>query len=275
MNKYSLIAGCLLLACCNQNNNSKETLKSFSALGSNPHFAHAHQSPDHFVYHGKGNMISFPTSDGLTAGAFEIKAEKSTKNWLFVFHEWWGLNDHIREESEKYFENLEKVNVLALDLYDGKVATNPDSAATFMQAASEDRIRKIIQGAISYVGNKAEIGTIGWCFGGGWSMQASIMIEKLGIGCVVYYGMPESDPMKLAKLANDVLFIWPEQDEWITKEKVDAFTEGMTGANNFFILKTYAADHAFANPSNPRYNKVMADDAFATSIEYLQHRFDF
>lgn len=87
-------------------------------------FREKHEIPLPFTLQEKsGNMISFKTPDGETAQAYELKTAKKTDNYVFVIHEWWGLNDYIKKESQRLAQELGNVNVPALDLYDGKVAT--------------------------------------------------------------------------------------------------------------------------------------------------------
>ena len=130
------------------------------------------------------------------------------------------MNDYIKQESEKIFKTLGYVNVIAIDLYDKKVATNRDSAGKYMQAVKTERATAIIQGALNYAGADADIATIGWCFGGGWSLQASLLAGARARACVMYYGMPEESEEKLSDLQSPVFFVWPEQDKWINKDEI-------------------------------------------------------
>jgi carboxymethylenebutenolidase len=247
--------------------------QSFAMLADDPAFVNAHLAPLPMQKEpGPGKMITFKTKDGSKASAFEVKSPTPTKNVLFVFHEYWGLNDYIKQEAENLQKELGNVNVLALDLYDGKVATDSKVAASYMQAVKEDRARAIIAGAIAHVGKKVSIATIGWCFGGGWSLQSSLMAGKQAIACVIYYGMPEKDVEKLKQLHTDVLGIYGTQDKWLTPEVVAEFEKNMTAAGKKLEIKSYDADHAFANPSNPKFNKEATVDAHAAAMEFLKSR---
>jgi carboxymethylenebutenolidase len=249
--------------------------KDFAALGDDPAFIAAHLAPLPFQKDpGPGKMISFKTKDGKTAHAFEVKAPSPSSKVLFVFHEYWGLNDYIKREAEKLQAELGDVNVLALDLYDGKVATDPKVAVSYMQAVKEDRARAIIAGAISHVGKKAKIGTIGWCYGGGWSLQASLMARKQAQACVMYYGMPEKNVEILKTLNTDVLGIFGKKDQWITPAVVDQFEKSMKEAGKHLEVKSYDADHAFANPSNPKFDKDATEDAHAAAMNFLKKHFE-
>jgi len=125
-------------------------------------------------------------------------------------------------------------------------------------------------GALAYVGKEAKIYTIGWCFGGGWSFQASLLAGKQAAGCVMYYGQPEKDQTKLKALNTDVLFIAATQNQWINKEVVSTFEKDMKSAGKKLTVKNYEADHAFANPSNPKFSKVLAAEAYSQTLAFFR-----
>jgi carboxymethylenebutenolidase len=248
-----------------------ESTETFAILTQDENFVATHLDPKPFTIENPiGKEISFKTKDGSNGHAYEIKAAKPTNNYVLVIHEWWGLNDYIKQESEKIYQTLGNVNVIAIDLYDQKVATVKDSAAKYMQSVQTVRAENIINGVLSHVGKKAKIATIGWCFGGGWSMQTSLLAGKKSKGCVMYYGMPEENIEKIQTLQSPVLFVWPKQDQWINKEMVDQFENNMKIAYKSLTVEAYEADHAFANPSNPKYSKTFADDAFNKAMAFIK-----
>jgi carboxymethylenebutenolidase len=215
-------------------------------------------------------MISFSTPDGQTGSAYEVLSSTPTKNFLIITHEWWGLNDYIKQRADELQKTLGKINVIAVDMYDGKVAATPDSAGKYMKAATNERIMNILKGAIAFAGKDARIFSLGWCFGGGYALQAAIAAGKQGAGCVMYYGMPETDMSKLKSLNCDVLGLFAAQDKWINPDVVKTFQENMEKAGKKLTVKSYNADHAFANPSNPKYDKVSAADANQSAIEFIK-----
>lgn len=218
-----------------------------------------------------GKMIQIKCADSKPANAYLIEAKSKTDNWIFVFQEWWGLNDNIKRHAEELYTALGNVNVVALDMYDGNLATTPDNARKFMQEFKQDRGNAIVQGAIAYAGPKAKIGTIGWCFGGGQSLLASLSATKQAVACVMYYGMPVDDVEKLKTLNCDVLNIWGTKDKFINKEVMDKFAANMKAAGKNLTIKPYDADHAFANPSNANaYNETAAKDAFGHTVTFFK-----
>ncbi|AQG81504.1 dienelactone hydrolase family protein [Spirosoma montaniterrae] len=243
-----------------------------SALAADPNFAMLHANPRSFTYRGAGDMVKFSTPDGQSANGFLLKAKKPSDKWLLVYQEWWGLNDNIKQEAEKYYNDLDNVNVLAVDMYDGKVATQREDAMKYMQAADRNRLQSIMKGAIAYAGPKAQFASVGWCFGGMLSLQSAMLAGKQAKGCVMYYGRPEQDVEKLKTLETDVLGIFGSKDKGITVESVKQFEENMAKAGEKVEIKLYDADHAFANPSNPGFDKVAAEDAYKRSLAYLKNR---
>jgi carboxymethylenebutenolidase len=218
-----------------------------------------------------GKMIKIKTA-GAEANGFVLEAKKKTSNWIFVFQEYWGLNDHIKRQAENLYNDLGNVNVVALDMYDGKIGTTRDEAAKYMQEFKQDRGNEIVKGALEYVGTEAKVGTIGWCFGGGQSMQAALTAGKQATACVIYYGMPEENIVRLKGLNCDVLAIWGTQDGWINKDVTERFEKNMAAAGKKLMVKAYDADHAFANPSNPKHNKDFTADAYKNTVEFFKAR---
>jgi carboxymethylenebutenolidase len=273
MKKIALLF-CLLVSattwsqhsCC-----SISTTQQFAMLSSDNAFMSSHLAPLPFHFSAEnGKMITFKTSDGKLANAYEVKPAKPSGKVLFIIHEWWGLNDYIKQEAAKYQTELGDVTVYALDLYDGKVATTPEEAGKYMGEVKEERAVNILKGAIDFVGKNAQIYTLGWCFGGGWSLQASLLAGKQAAGCVMYYGMPESNLAKLKTLHSDVLGIFAAQDKWITPAVVAEFEKNMKAAGKKLTVKSYDADHAFANPSNPKYNKEFSAQAHTLVLAFFK-----
>jgi carboxymethylenebutenolidase len=244
-----------------------------AALASNPAFVTAHANPLPFHYvSAAGEMIQIDAPDGKKANAFFLKAKKPSNKWLFVYQEWWGLNDYIKHEAETYYNDLKDVNVIALDMYDGQVATKAEDAGKLMQGADKARLGAIMKAAIAYAGPKAEIASVGWCFGGGLSLQSAILEGKQAVGCVMYYGFPEMDVNKLKMLETDVLGLFGSKDGFISMEVLKKFEGAMGQAGEKLTVKTYEADHGFANPSNPHFDKAATEDAYKRALAYLKEK---
>jgi carboxymethylenebutenolidase len=224
------------------------------------------------AFKNKGKMISFKTPDGKKGSGYAIKSKKKTNNYIFVIQEWWGLNDYIKQESDQLSNELENANIIALDMYDGKVADNRDSAMKYMSGVSNERLEAIIKGAMAHAGKDAKIFTIGWCFGGMWSLQASILAGKQGAGCVMYYGRPETNVEKLKKLEADVIGFFGNKDRSPSPEMVDGFIENMKQAGKTLIVHRYDAGHGFANPSNPVFDKEATKDSHEKTIAFFKQR---
>jgi len=239
-------------------------------------FRDIHETPLSYKHKSKvgGKMIQFKTPDQSKANAYFIASKSKSDKWLFVFQEWWGLNDNIKKQADDFYQSLNgAVNVIALDMYDGKLATKPDDAGKYMREAKEERLEAIIKGAVNYAGKKAKITNVGWCFGGGLSLKAAILEGKQAVGCVMYYGMPIKDVEKLRQLNCDVLAHFATE-EWISKTIIEEFAANMKTAGKSLNYSIYEAPHAFANPSNPKYNKPFAEDTYKKSVDYMRKKME-
>jgi carboxymethylenebutenolidase len=219
-----------------------------------------------------GKMIEFATPDGKKANGYVVKAKKKSAKWLFVYQEWWGLNDHIKRQADIFYNDLGgNVNVLALDMYDGKVAADASEAGKMMSGVVEARLENIVKGGLELAGKKAKVANVGWCFGGGWSLKSAIIGGKQTVGSVMYYGMPVKDVEKLKTLNCDVLGLFATE-QWISKQVIEEFAANMKTAGKGINYKIFDAAHAFANPSNPKYDEAKAKEAYGMAIEYLKKK---
>jgi carboxymethylenebutenolidase len=256
------------MSCCQ----SSTANANFAMLGEQASFRNMHAEPEAFVYDNPngGEIINFSTPDGKEGIGWIIKNNEPTNDFVFVFHEWWGLNDWIKDQADKLYHDLQNVHVIAIDLYDGEMASTREAAASLMKDVDEERAKAIIEGAIDYAGADANIYTVGWCFGGGWSLQASILAGEQGEGCVMYYGMPETDVDQLEKLECDVLGLFATKDDWINRDVVENFRENMRKAGKSLEVHWFEADHAFANPSNPHYDREAKLEAYRRTIDFIR-----
>jgi carboxymethylenebutenolidase len=170
------------------------------------------------------------------------------------------------------YKDLGNVNVIALDMYDGKVTTDRTAASEYMQQFKQERGNAIVLGALDFAGKNAKVGTVGWCFGGGQSLQAALVLGERAAGCVIYYGMPEDNVERLKTLKTDVLGIFASREKYITPEIVQKFEANMKSINKPIVVRNYDAEHGFANPSNPDYDKANAEDAHKQVLAFFRNR---
>lgn len=248
---------------------------NMAEFASNEKFIASHQIPLEYKHTSLvgGEMITFKTSETLDGNAYFVKSKIKSNKWLFVYQEWWGLNDYIKKQSDILYNEMGgNVNVLAVDMYDGKVATTREDASKYMQGANEKRLETIVNGALSYAGKKAKVASIGWCFGGGWSLKSAILSKKQAIGSVMYYGMPVQDVEKLKTLNCDILGLFATE-EWISKKVIEEFAANMKTANKSLNYKIFEAAHAFANPSNAKFDEKASTEANGMALKFLKEKF--
>jgi carboxymethylenebutenolidase len=241
-------------------------------LALNEDFKASHLAPLPLEYEpaATSSEIEFGTTDGKNGLAFYVPSDEPTNKVLIICHEWWGLNDYIKREAERWQKMLGNVDVYAVDLYDGKVATTPEAAGALMNKLDQKRGERILSGLLAKIGKDKMIATLGWCMGGSWSFTAALLAGQRTAGCVMYYGFPEKDDKKIRTLQADVLYIWGSQDNYITKDVVAAFGRKVVATGHSFELHTFPAVHAFANPSNPKHDAKSAAEAETISLAFLK-----
>src|SRR3546814_8922980 len=118
---------------------------------------------------------------------------------------------------------------LAVDLYDGKVASDPASAQSYMEGVAADAAIETLVAWGEWLRtdtrSTGKLGTVGWCFGGGWSLNTSIATPV--DATVIYYGRVERSVEDLEKLKGPVLGHFAEQDQWINHDMVGGFEKNM------------------------------------------------
>lgn len=216
----------------------------------------------------RGHDIRLKTADGKSFSAYVSGPENAQRGILLV-HEWWGLNAHIRSWADRFAEL--GYRAIAVDLFDGNVATDPARARELVQKLDQSAANAkhvAVLNALKAPGRK--LATIGWCFGGGQSLQASLAAPELVSATVIYYGTPlVTDPNQLSRLKGPVLGIFGSRDTTLTPDMVKAFEQAMKSAGRPLEAHFYDAGHAFANPSGKTHNSEAARAAWKVTQEFL------
>jgi carboxymethylenebutenolidase len=189
---------------------------------------------------------------------------------VVMIHEWWGLNDNIKEMARHLAS--QGYNVLAVDLYNGQVAEDSDKARELSSSVRENPAEAIenMKSAKIFLEsqNSGKIASLGWCFGGQQSLQLSLNEEV--DATVIYYGNLVTDTRELAKLNGPVLGIFGSEDDSIPVSdvnKFDAYLDSLAIENDINIYP--GVGHAFANPSGENYAKEETMDAWMKTLNFL------
>ena len=174
---------------------------------------------------------------------------------LVVIHEWWGLNDWVKQQASNYAD--QGFVTLAIDLYRGQVATTTDQAHEIMRGVPEDRANRDLLAATAYLRsltsvNPKRVGAIGWCMGGGYTLDLAVADPKLRVA-VINYGHLASDDATLRKIHASVLGIFGGQDQGIPAGDVHKFESQMRALNKKVEILIFPdAGHGFENPNNEK-----------------------
>lgn len=217
--------------------------------------------------------VTYGAVGGTSLKGFLAKpaAGAATGRAIIVVHEWWGLNENIQSVAKRYAG--EGYTVLAVDLF-GRVATSPDTAMVLYQTAMKNipAGEQNLAAAIAYLkkAGATSIGSVGYCFGGHWSLRTGLVGGKDLKAVVMYYGAPITNPKEIARLQAPVLGLFGGKDTGIPVDSVRAMERVMKGAGRTVSITVYAdANHAFANPSGQAYNAKAAEDAWSKTLAFF------
>jgi carboxymethylenebutenolidase len=222
-----------------------------------------------------GYLVYADTTNATSASGQQQQQQKLPA--VVMIHEWWGLNDNIKDMADELAS--EGYVVLAADLYNGEVATTPDKAMQLVGTVRENPEQAIsnLQSAVQYLAslpnvNSSRIASLGWCFGGGQSLQLALNSEQNPLAAtVIYYGNLVNDTNELSKINWPVLGIFGDQDQSIPVESVNAFEQALneTGITNEIYIYP-GVGHAFANPSGDNYAPAETVDAWEKTLAFLK-----
>ena len=226
-------------------------------------------------FDGSSGYLVYPDTTNATGTSGQQQQQKLPA--VVMIHEWWGLNDHIKDMADELAS--EGYVVLAADLYNGEVAADPDRARELSSSVRENPEEAIsnLQSAVQYLAslpnvNSSRIASLGWCFGGGQSLQLALNSEQNPLAAtVIYYGNLVNDTNELSKINWPVLGIFGDQDQSIPVESVNAFEQALneTGITNEIYIYP-GVGHAFANPSGDNYAPAETVDAWEKTLAFLK-----
>ena len=175
-----------------------------------------------------GKPVSYESGDETVDGMLYTPEGKGPFPGIVVIHEWWGLNDWVKEQASKLAD--QGYVTLAIDLYRGKVATTPEEAHEIMRGVPEDRAARDLHAAVEFLKSQKNvkpyrIASIGWCMGGGYSLDVALQEPTLR-AAVINYGHLATDPDSLKKINASILGIFGGTDQGIPVDDVNRAERG-------------------------------------------------
>ncbi|HSY12031.1 MAG TPA: dienelactone hydrolase family protein [Verrucomicrobiae bacterium] len=218
--------------------------------------------------------VTYQSGDETVHALLYMPAGEGPFPALVVIHEWWGLNDWVKQQASDYADK--GYIALAIDLYRGKVATTPDEAHQIMRGVPEDRAQRDLLAATTFLRslntvNGKKVGAIGWCMGGGYALDLAIADPKLK-AVVINYGHLATEKSNLRKIHASVLGLFGGEDQGIPVADIRKFETELQGMNKKVEIHIYPdAGHAFENPNNEKgYRADDAANAQKLTAEFLQ-----
>jgi carboxymethylenebutenolidase len=219
--------------------------------------------------------VSFMSNQDTVLGYLALPKGDGEHPAIILVHEWWGLTQWMKDNADMFAKK--GYVTLCVDLYRGKVTDKPDEAMKLMQTLNQEQALKDVISSFNYLKTLSQvdvkrIGCVGWCMGGGYSLQGAINIPDLK-ATVVCYGRLTTDSLALNKIQSPVLGIFGEEDKSITPDAVKQFEQAMkTQGKHIKVFEYPKSAHAFMNQGNPTYNKATTKEAWKEIYAFLDDR---
>jgi carboxymethylenebutenolidase len=214
-----------------------------------------------------GPLATFPSRAGEASGYLSVPPAKGRKPAVIVIHEWWGLDEWVRDQTDRFSQ--QGYVALAVDLYRGRTTSSMEEAHELSRGLPEDRAIADLQAAVDFLSARVDvdpqrIGVIGWCMGGGYALKLATREPRLQ-ATVINYGSLVTDPALIASIKGEVLGNFGGADRGIPPADVKTFQQALTTAGKDGDVKIYeGAGHAFMNPNNKQgYDAAATQDAWS------------
>ncbi len=225
----------------------------------------------------KDMMVQYP-SEGVTVRAYLAGPQTREKRpAIIVVQEWWGLNDHVKDIAQRYAK--EGYIAIAPDLYSrlgNRITTNPNEAGQLMNALKLEDGLKDLRATVAYAKTVSDIdagriGVTGFCMGGSYALMLPCTTADIK-AAVPFYGQVPNPDTPLQQLACPVLYIYGEDDGWITKADVQRLATALKKYRKAGEIKTYpGAPHAFFNDTRKDvYKPAEAKDAWGRTLAFFR-----
>ena len=233
------------------------------------------------------SSVTFPGEE-VTLSAFLARPQDSKpRPALVVIHEWWGLNDHIKDVAQRFAR--EGYVALAPDLYsrlpapagaqggpgEHHVTKDPNEAAKLMESLQSQAALKDLNATTRYLKQQPfvdawKIGMVGFCMGGTFTLMAATHNSDVKAAVPFYGQIPPSDTFRY--FLCPILYIYGEQDGWIKQQDVERLRQGLKQLGKPGEVRTYpGCPHAFFNDTRPDvYRPREAQDAWQRTLAFLR-----
>ena len=201
--------------------------------------------------------VTYQDSQGNTLYGYLARPEgEGPFPAVLLIHEWWGLNEGIVTLADALAAN--GYVVFAADAYRGNNTALFPRALWLRVTTPTEQIQADMDAALDYLRalpdvDAARVASMGFCFGGGQSLQLGLrQSEKLAV-TIIYYGAVVTDPNLLRPLtdAAPVLGVFAEDDNTIFPEEVLEFEAALNSLaipNEITIYE--GVGHAFVTEDN-------------------------
>ncbi len=214
--------------------------------------------------------ITLKLGSGRSVNAALARPAAAKAPGLLLIHEWWGLNDEMRDVAARMADA--GFLALSVDLFEGAVAKEPNRARELMTGLDATKATETMKGWAGWMRSETacngKVGALGFCMGGGWALNTALATPL--DAAVIFYGNCRKSAAELAALRGPVQGHFGRLDQGIPVEMAEGFREALKAAGKPGEIHIYEANHAFARIGGPNFDKESADRAWERTLGFLK-----
>jgi carboxymethylenebutenolidase len=220
------------------------------------------------------STVEFPGDGGTLKGYLvRPKLPAAPLPAVMVIHENRGLNGHIEDVARRLA--LEGFLVLAPDFLSPAGGTPADEDKAREMISALDRLKTVNNAvaAARYLrgadGGNGKSGSVGFCWGGGLSLQTAVADPDLGAAVSYYGAQPVAETV--AAIKAPLLLHYAGLDDRVNAG-IPVFEAALKAAGKTYEIHVYpGVNHAFNNDTSAaRYDKAAADLAWSRTVDFLK-----
>ncbi|HRI39372.1 MAG TPA: dienelactone hydrolase family protein [Nitrospira sp.] len=221
--------------------------------------------------------VQYQSGNVVMKGFVAAPQARGKQPAVIVVQEWWGLSDHIKDIARRYA--AEGYVAIAPDLYSRlghALTTDAGEAGKLMNTLKQEEGLVDLTATVAYLKSVPEVdamrvGVTGFCMGGSYALMLPCMNSEIK-AAVPFYGQVPNPDTPIQRLTCPVLYLYGEDDGWITKADVQRLAAALKKYNKAGEIKTYpGAPHAFFRDTDPSvYRPEAAKDAWARTKAFLK-----
>jgi len=218
----------------------------------------------------RANYVQLKTASNQSFNAY-VAGPQDAKQAILLIHGWWGLNREVETWANEFA--VAGYRVMAIDLYNQQVTSDPATAKKLMQAVKQsDADAKYATAIKALSANGRKVAIIGRSYGASQALHAALVAKDEASAAIVYYPYGEliTDKQTLIEIKTPILGHFARYDFFLTPNKITQFTSAIKKSGLKITVNMYEARHGFDKPTSSNFNETAHQLAKQRTNQFLE-----